>query len=86
MYMTTANVHQAKTNLSQLLNAAADGDEVIITRRGGKVTRFKLQPLEEPSKVPLFGALKGKIKYSSDYDLADAEVLQLFEEAVKKPQ
>ncbi len=84
--MTTANVHQAKTNLSQLLNAAAEGDEVIITRRGGKVTRFKLQPLEEPSKIKLFGALKGKIKYSDDYDSADVEVLQLFEKSINKPE
>ncbi len=83
--MTTANVHQAKTNLSQLLNAAAEGDEVIITRRGGKVTRFKLQPLEEPSKIKLFGALKGKIKYSDDYDKADVEILQLFQESTNKP-
>lgn len=84
--MTTANVHQAKTNLSQLLNAAAEGDEVIITRRGGKVTRFKLQPLEEPSKIKLFGALKGKIKYSSDYDKADTAILQLFDESANKPE
>jgi prevent-host-death family protein len=59
--MTTANVHQAKTILSELLDAAAEGDEVIITRHGGKITRFRLQPLEEPNSVSLFGALKGKI-------------------------
>ncbi len=44
--MTTANVHQAKSNLSKLLNAAADGDDVVITRRGGKITQFKLVPID----------------------------------------
>jgi prevent-host-death family protein len=83
--MTTANVHQAKTNLSKLLNAAADGDEVIITRRGGKVTRFKLQPITKQAKKPkLFGALKGKIVFADNYDQADKEILDLFEDSINK--
>lgn len=84
--MTTANVHQAKTNLSKLLNAAAEGDEVIITRRGGKITHFKLQPLEKSRKTKLFGALKGKIIFSPDYDQADQEILEIFEESADKPE
>lgn len=84
--MKTANVHQAKSNLSKLLNAAAEGDEVIITRRGGKVTRFKLQPLETPKRTILFGTLKGKIIFSPDYDKADKEILELFEKSINKPE
>lgn len=80
--MKTANVHQAKTNLSQLLNAAAEGDEVVITRRGGAVTRFKLVPLVSAPKPELFGALKGKIVYASDYDAADKEIQDLMEGTV----
>jgi prevent-host-death family protein len=79
--MKTSNVHEAKTNLSQLLNAAAEGDEVIITRRGGKVTQFKLVPIETGDKPALFGALKGKIVFSDHYDTADQEVLELFEKS-----
>ena len=82
--MTTANVHQAKSNLSKLLNAAADGDDVIITRRGGKITRFKLQPLDNPRKTKLFGALKGKIIYAKDYDSADKEILDMLEDRFNK--
>ncbi len=81
--MTTANVHQAKSNLSKLLNAAAEGDNVIITRRGGKITRFKLQPLDSPKKAKLFGALKGKIVYADDYDKADEEILEILEDRFK---
>lgn len=84
--MTIANVHQAKTNLSKLLNVAADGDEVIITRRGGKVTRFKILPIENARKAKLFGALKGKIIFSPDYDKADEEILSLFEESINKSE
>ncbi len=82
--MTIANVHQAKTNLSKLLNSAADGEEVFITRRGGKVNKFQLVPINNQKKPPLFGALKGKIIFADDYDTADAEIAEMFEESVKK--
>lgn len=84
--MTTANVHEAKTNLSKLLNAAAEGDEVIITRRGGKVTRFKLTPVTKPPQsMKLFGAYKGKIVFAHDYDQADQEITEMFESSARKP-
>jgi prevent-host-death family protein len=82
--MTTANVHEAKTNLSKLLNAAAEGDEVIITRRGGRVTQFKLFPVQQHKKPKLFGALKGKIVFSSDYSSADEEILDMFDKSLGK--
>jgi prevent-host-death family protein len=82
--MTIANVHQAKSNLSKLLNAAADGDEVVITRRGGKITQFKLVPLARRPNLPLFGSLKGKIIFASNYDKADAEILEMFEDSIGK--
>ena len=83
--MTTANVHQAKTNLSKLLNAAARGDKVIITRRGGNITQFMLTPLPTHKYRILFGAYKDKIKFAPDYDKADQEITEIFEESAKKP-
>lgn len=84
--MTIANVHQAKTNLSKLLNAAAAGGEVIITRRGSGVTQFKLTPLESTSKSgKLFGAYKSKITFAHDYDQASQDITEMFEESAKKP-
>ncbi len=84
--MKTANVHEAKSNLSKLLNAAAEGDEVIITRRGGKVTQFKLTPVSStPKNGKLFGAYEGKIVFAPDYDEADQEIAEMFEESARKP-
>lgn len=84
--MKTANVHQAKSNLSKLLNAAAEGDEVIITRRGGKVTKFKLTPIKPTTKAgKLFGAYKGKILFAPDYEQADQEITEIFEKSASKP-
>ena len=82
--MKTANVHEAKTNLSKLLNAAAEGDEVIITRRGGKITQFKLSPVPKQKKLKPFGALKGKIIFALDYNNADKEILEMFELSLNK--
>jgi prevent-host-death family protein len=80
--MTIANVHEAKTNLSKLLDDAAEGKEVVITRRGGDVTRFKLMPVRPArAKSAKFGAYKGKITFASDYDAADQEIADLFEES-----
>lgn len=64
--MTTVNIHQAKTNLSKLLDIVLHGEEVIIAKAGKPVAR--LIPILEavPERVP--GALKGKIKISKDFD------------------
>lgn len=79
--MMTSNVHEAKTNLSKLLDAAERGEDVYITRRGGAVTRFALVPAPRTPRADLFGALHGKIVYADDYDTADAEIAALFDES-----
>ncbi len=79
--MTTSNVHEAKTNLSRLLDAVERGEDVFITRRGGQVTRFALVPAPLTPRAELFGALRGQIVYSEDYDSADAEIAEMFDEA-----
>jgi prevent-host-death family protein len=57
-------VHQAKTNLSRLLNDAVAGHTVIIARRDKPIAR--LEPIE-PAKRRVFGALKGKIKFDESF-------------------
>lgn len=79
--MKSANVHEAKTNLSKLLDAAERGEEVFITRRGGGVDRFALIPAPRAERSQLFGALRGQIGYAPDYDRADAEITAMFESA-----
>jgi prevent-host-death family protein len=49
------NVHEAKTNLSQLLESVERGEEVILCRYGRPVAR--IVPLEQPGLV--LGAAKG---------------------------
>lgn len=56
--MAQYSVHDAKTNLSKLIAAAVDGDEVIIAR--GQVPVVRLLPVT-PAGRRSFGALKGKL-------------------------
>lgn len=81
--MVAANVHEAKTNLSKLLDAAERGEEVIITRRGAGVGRFALVPMPPPSRGEIFGALRGRIRFADDYDQADAVVTEMFDESAR---
>ena len=72
------NIHDAKTNLSRLVDLAASGSEVVIAKAGRPVA--KLVPLSPPRRVRKPGSLKGKIRISPDFDapLPD-ELLRAFE-------
>lgn len=77
-------MHQAKSQLSKLLDAAERGEDVVITRRGSGVNRFRLVPVVEERRS-LLGALAGQIVYAPDYDDADAEIQAMFDESITRP-
>ena len=66
-------VHQAKTNLSQLLRRVQAGEEIVITRGGEPAAR--LAPCGRP-RLRL-GLLRGVLVVPEDFDrpLAEAEIL-----------
>jgi prevent-host-death family protein len=57
-------VHEAKTNLSQLIKKACDGEEVIIAR--GKKPVVKLIPVGTQMKKRIPGGFEGKISWTPD--------------------
>ena len=71
------NMHEAKTKLSQLVDAAIHGEEVIIAKAGKPLVQ--LVPCK-PKKQRFFGALKGKVLVSDDFDSKDTndEISELF--------
>lgn len=75
--MAVFNVHEAKTQFSKLLDAAAKGEEVIIAKAG--VPTARLVPFEKPKNKIVFGLMKGKIN-PDDFDgpLPD-DILDAFE-------
>ena len=58
------NIYEAKTRLSELIDRAAAGEEVVIAKAGKPVAR--LVPLRVRERVP--GGWKGKIWIAPDFD------------------
>ena len=82
--MKQVNIHEAKTRLSQLIAEVERGEEVVIARAGQPVVRLvKEQPEHRVLRRP--GAWKGRVWYAPDYDSADQEILEMFEESINAP-
>ena len=59
-------MHEAKTHLSGLIEAARRGDEVIILRRRTPLVR--LQVLDSARPVREIGGAKGNVVIADDFD------------------
>jgi prevent-host-death family protein len=78
--MTIVNVHEAKTNLSRLIEQALRGEEVVIARNG--VPAVKLVQVEPETKKPKRkpGQLAGLfVEIDPDWWKPDDELADLFE-------
>ena len=65
--MTTVNMHEAKSQLSKLVDQACRGEEVIIARNGKPAAR--LVPIEAPAQTPRpMGLHTGQIWMSDDFN------------------
>jgi prevent-host-death family protein len=73
--MIRANVHEAKSQLSKLIERAEAGEEVVIARNGRPVVRLvPLAPGAAAStKRQVLGALRDKVWTGSADDLAEAD-------------
>ena len=61
------NVHQAKTHLSQLLQAVEQGQEVVIARSGVPIARL-LAWSAPAQRVASPGAMRGQIAMAENFD------------------
>ena len=71
------NMHEAKTHLSRLVEQVQRGEEVVIGRAGRPVAR--LVPYTEVRSPRSPGALRGEVWLADDFDVTDAELLDVFE-------
>ena len=75
---TQVNIHQAKTHLSNLIERAEAGEDVVIARAGHPVVRLVPIALKPPARV--LGALSGRVALPPDFNAPlPAEVLDAFE-------
>lgn len=61
------NIHEAKSQLSRLIQAALNGEEVVIARNNQPIVR--LQPIAQPLSKRKLGALSGLVtSIAEDFD------------------
>lgn len=74
-------MHEAKTQLSRLVDRALAGEEIVIAKAGEP--KVRLAPVEEPRKPRQLGRARGKIWYAPDWDSDEfnAEIAKLFNES-----
>jgi len=64
--MGIVNTHEAKTNLSKLIDEVQRGAEIVIARANRPVARLVPFRVEQRPRRP--GYLKGKVRVASDFD------------------
>lgn len=77
--MSTVNMHEAKTNLSRLVDAIESGSEreIIIARNGRPAV--KLVPVDKPRRRPMRpGLAKGLFTFPDDFDADDDLIAAMF--------
>lgn len=71
------NIHEAKTQLSRLVDRAAEGEEVTIARAGKPVARLVAYRVPIEERTP--GIWRGQVWMAPDFDQTDEQLIQLFE-------
>lgn len=64
--MKIANIHEAKSQLSKLIESALAGEEIIIAKAGKPLV--KLIPYQEEHKLRIPGGWEGKVIMADDFD------------------
>lgn len=74
---TIVNTHDAKTNLSRLLERVKAGEEIIIARAGEPVA--KLVAIEPPRKERKLGTGIGEVWMADDFDEPMHDLIDIME-------
>lgn len=78
--MQTFNIHEAKTQLSRLVEQAAKGESFVIAKAGKPMVKVIALNAPEPSQMKRFGFLAGQITVPDDFDTMGAdEIRAMFE-------
>lgn len=79
--MRTYNIHDAKTQLSRLVEQAAKGEPFVIAKAGKPMVKVIALQAPEPAQIKRFGFMAGQIRVPDDFDrMGEADIVQLFED------
>ena len=75
--MITVNIHEAKTQLSKLVDQAANGDAFVIAKAGKPLV--KVVALDSPATPQRLGFLAGEIAVPEDFNcMGESEIAAQF--------
>ena len=77
--MLTVNIHQAKTQLSRLVDQAARGESFVIAKAGKPLVRVVALDVPEPASRKRLGFMAGEIAIPDDFDrMGAADIEDMF--------
>lgn len=80
--MLVSNINETKANLSQLINRALAGDEVIIAR--GKEPLVRIVPYEADSSPRVGGQWAGQVSLGENFEFTSQELADLFDSSIAR--
>jgi prevent-host-death family protein len=79
--MKTVNIHQAKTQLSKLIEQASQGESFIIAKAGKPVVRVTALSAPTAAQVRRLGFMAGQFSVPDDFDrMGQEEIERIFGE------
>ena len=77
--MKAINIHQAKTQLSRLVDEAANGDSFVIAKAGKPLVKVMALNAPVGKAVKRLGFMNGQITVPDDFDrMAEEDIVRMF--------
>ena len=77
--MKTINIHEAKTQLSRLVDEAVQGEPFVIAKAGKPMVKVTALDAPSGSEIKRLGFLAGQVSVPDDFDrMGKAEIEGLF--------
>ncbi len=74
--MEQVNVHEARSQLSRLLDRVEAGEEILIARAGRPIARLSPYKGDDTPRVP--GVWRERVRISDDFDELPEELVRAF--------
>lgn len=74
--MLTINIHEAKTHLSRLVDAAAKGEPFIIAKAGKPLVKVMALDAPDSGQRKRLGFMAGQIAVPEDFDTMGSEEIE----------
>ena len=75
--MTQVGMHEAKTKLSQLVERAEAGEDIVIARNGKPVARL-IPVAPGNSMAAIYGTWRGRVRMADDFDELPDDIADAF--------